>query len=220
MSLEDDEKQVPATSDATEPQTTPPKSQQSQQKSDDEITPDRYRGLQRIVAKRDDEIAKLKEAVEKMSEALEEQKLQANSSASEKEKLAKQLEENTKALVAAQAEQAKAAKKLTQQSIVLKEFPDLAPLVDYIPVTEDDVAFRTAAQGFKAALENYIAAGVKQKLSGASPKADAQSQAMIPDGEEERLWSIIERTAGVAGKETEYREANDKLQALLMQKQS
>lgn len=86
-------------------------------------------------------------------------------------------------------------------------------------MAEDEEGFRTNAKSFRTALESYISQGVKQKLSGATPPVNTKSQQMVPEGELDRLWDEVERTAGVTGQEKAYREANEKLQALLAAKQ-
>lgn len=126
MADQDNEKVEETTPPETQ-ETTPPKSQQSSKSSDEEITPERYKGLQKVVAKRDAEILALKEKLDTLAESQEEIRTKTSSTEAEKAKLAKDLADAQALLSTAQAEQAKASKKLAQQTIVLKEFPDLSP---------------------------------------------------------------------------------------------
>jgi len=214
----DDENEEKVTVPAKEPTPTPPQ-QSSKSSSDEEITPERYKGLQKVVAKRDAELLDQKAKLDKLAEDLEELRSQTSSSEATKTKLAKDLADAQASLSIAQAEQARATKRLAQQSIVLKQFPELAPLAEFIPAAESDEDFVKNANALKASLEAYVSQGVKIKLSGAVPPLTQKGNEMAPDGEEDRLWSEINRTAGIPGLEKEYREANDKLQALLVAKQ-
>jgi hypothetical protein len=216
---QDDEKKEEVTVPAKEPTPTPPQ-QSSKSSSDEEITPERYKGLQKVVAKRDAELLDQKAKLDKLAEDLEELRSQTSSSEAAKTKLAKDLADAQASLSTAQAEQGRATKRLAQQTIVLKQFPELAPLAEFIPAAESDEDFVKNANALKASLEAYVSQGVKTKLSGAVPPLTQKSNEMVPDGEEDRLWNEINRTAGMPGLEKEYREANDKLQALLSAKQS
>jgi len=206
--------------EATPPEEKTPKPPQQPGKpsNDEEITPERYKGLQKVVAKRDAEIDALKLKLEELSTTQEEVRLKGATTEAEKAKLAKDLEDARKLLETATAEQQRATKKLAQQTIVLKQFPDLAPLAEFIPPADDDETFVKNAKSLTESLDAYIEARVKSKLSGAVPPVQPRSQDQLPDGEEDRLWAEVSRYAGVPGKEREFREANIKLQALLAAK--
>lgn len=183
------------------------------------VSKESYQGLQRVVAKRDADIETLKQTLEDVTTQLEEMKTNTSSVSAEKDKLEKSIADAQALLNETTAERDKLNKQLEQQGVIMQEFPDLAPLAEYIPGAEDTEAYRESAKKFQEALKGYVKEGVKQTLSGSSPPAPGDGQETVDEAEEEALWKIVFATSGVPGREKEFAEANDKLQRILASKE-
>lgn len=181
------------------------------------VTEESYRGLQKVVAKRDTTITELTGKIETLAAELEELKANSATTTSQVDTLNQTLEDANTALQEAQAERDKLSKQLERQKIVMEEFPELANFTDYIQPSDDPDEYRQSAKTFKESLEAYAEEKVKGVLKGSQTTVtDTREEAST--AEEDSLWEIIYRTAGVRGKEAEYEEANKKLTALLESK--
>jgi hypothetical protein len=181
------------------------------------VTEESYQGLQRVVSKKDKELEDLKARQEQLATELEELKANSKSSEEKTGDLETKLQESQKSLEAAEAERGKLNTQLTQQGIVMSEFPELAPLAGFIPIAEDEEGFRENAKSFQEAIGTYTKQAVKNTLSGAAPPSGdgGLNNEMLTTAEEDKLWDEVYLYAGVPGKEKEYAEANQRLQEVL-----
>lgn len=240
MSKQDDEKTVPdsdgttsttataSTGDqTTSTSTTAPTQGKTQESADNKpsndgppkgyVTEESYQGLQRVVSKKDTEIESLQSKLDTLSTQLEELKTNSNQLSGTKSNLENQLQEATTQLDALKADRDKLDIQLRQQGIVMKEFPALAAVAQYIPKADDDEKFRENAKQFAEAMNLFVDNGVKTVISG-SVTPQPQSDDTAPETEEDRLWDEVYALAGVRGKEKEYNEAYNRLQQVLESK--
>lgn len=199
---------------------TPPQQPAEPKDDKDEITPQRYKGLQKVVAKKDQQILELQDSVQALSDELEELKVNSASTQTAKSTAEQKVQELQSQLDNLTAERDEVNKQLTQQGIIMKDFPQLAQLAKFIPPAEDEEGFKTNAKEFAEALKGFVDKGVVETLEGASPPSPSTEEEAPTSSEEDRLWSIVYSTSGVPGKEAEYEEANEKLQKILAAKQS
>lgn len=168
---------------------------------------ERYTGLQKTVAKKDDQITKLQERIDQLIADLEE--LRTNASSTEKDKTtletsAKQLQDQMATLT---SERDGLKKQLAQQQIIISKFPHLAHLAKYIPPADTDEAYIENATNFAADLKAAIDSGVKDLLKGASPPQPPDDRKPPTEDQEEVAYRKMVKLAGVIGKEDEYETA-------------
>ena len=174
----------------------------------------RYTGLQKVVSKRETALATQRKKLDKLVADKEEADAQSSTSSKTASDLEGDLKEAKEKLAEIQGERDTLDKQLLQQGIVMKDFPTISGLADYIPPAEDEEQFRTNAKNFKAALDAYVEKGVDQALKGASPPGPTDTDEVPAESEVDQLYTTMYATAGVEGKEKEYKEARDKLDRL------
>lgn len=225
---QDDEKDLPETPEEETPE--PEVKEPAPQKSADDkpssdgppkgyVTEESYQGLQRVVAKKDKELEDLKSKMETLSTSLEELKTNSNQLTGTKGELEKQLQEAQSKLDEIQTDRDTLDIQLRQQGIVMKEFPNLAAVAQYIPSADDDDKFRENAKNFAEAMGVFVKSGVQNVMSG-SVTPQPQSDDTVTETEEDRLWDEVYSLAGVRGKEKEYNEAYNRLQQVLEAKKT
>jgi hypothetical protein len=217
---DDDGKKVttPEEEPVIEPQatdTTPQQTAVTQDSDEDKITPERYKGIQKVVAKKDVEIGKLQTSVTELSEQLEELKATTGNTEQAKSDAEKKMADIQDQLTGLQSERENLNQKLTQQGIVMKEFPSLAPLAEYIPVANDEDGFRDNAKQFSEALNAFVDQGVDAKLAGASLPSPKGEDEIPTENEVDKAYDKVVNLAGVLGKEAEYEDAFQKHADLL-----
>ncbi len=171
-----------------------------------------YKGLQKVVAKKDAEIVKATERLDTLTAQFETLKNTSTLTAADKAKIEKELGEITTAKDGLETDRDDLKKKLSQSEIIMKEFSALSPLVDYIPAADDDDEFRENAKKFQESLGSYTKEAVGEVLEGATLiQPEGKEDAATSASREEELWAIITKTAGFEGKEEEFNKANDEL---------
>lgn len=175
-----------------------------------------YKGLQKVVARKDREVNELTDKLENLSSQLEELKTTSQSSQSAKSDLEKQLGELQSTLESLKTEKDDLNNKLAQSSLVMEKFPEIAPLAAFIPSGNSIEEFEQNAQAFKERIDDYTSAKAKGLLQGASPTSTKSSEdGMVTENELDKLWDQVYSLAGIPGKEKEYEEANSKLQSII-----
>lgn len=196
--------------DDKEPTLTDPSdtkdTKEQQSTSSGEDWESRYKGQQRVMAKKDAQLQKLQEQLDTLNTRIEELLPTVDKSTKEKEAL-----QATKTTLEEQLEEAKqdanaVKQQLAQTEIIMQEFPDLATVAKYIPPSEDDDTYRKNAKAFSEAVQGLLDENVKDVLSGSSPGQPAGNEGMATSAEEDALWSKLMACAGVLGKEQEYEE--------------
>lgn len=175
-----------------------------------------YAGLQKASQKKAEENAKqiteLTTRLETLTTELEALKLEKGVSESSKETIEKAKQALEAQLGEMQVSQQRVERQLSQQTIVLKEFPVLAPLAEYIPHANTDDEFRTSAKNFQTALEAYVKQEVRTTLEGSGPtlgSGDDKRQAR--QSTIDTQWDTVNKLAGVPGKEADYNKEYAKL---------
>jgi len=179
---------------------------------------ERYKGLQAASEKKSKTLEKeLQDAKTKLEKALEDLET-ARSSGTQASSTADQLTKDLQALKtqvdALSAEKSQLATKISRQNIVISEFPNLLPLIDYIPGSDTDEGFREAAKKFSETFEDMFKQRTDQ-LVNTSTKPPPSVKNPPSQAEVDRIWDVIYATAGISGKEKEYNEARLKLQGIL-----
>jgi len=221
----DPEKDNPTPEEELEEKQDAEATDKDNQQSDDDSAANvdweaRYKGLQRATEKKRNELeqqlAKANKDLESTVTELETIKGDTGSLESKQVEALKAKEELENQLQTLSADKEALEKQLNQQSIVMSEFPQLAPLAKFIPAAADEEAFRQSASEFQSALSQYIDKGVDDSLKGASPTFDTGSDEKLADDSElDKAWQTIYKYGGIAGHEEEVEAAN----ALIRQNQ-
>jgi len=179
-----------------------------------------YKGLQKVVAKKDTEITEATQRLATLTEQFETLKNTSTLSAAEKAKIEGELGEAKTSLDGLTTENVGLKQKLSQSEIIMKDFSALAPLAEYIPASDDDKTFRENAEKFAASLGNYTKQEVTKVIDGAITTQPVSTEEVSTStvSREDELWAEVGRTAGVEGLEKEYAAANDELQTILSAK--
>lgn len=107
------------------------------------------------------------------------------------------------------AEKDRLATQQRQQTLVLKQFPQLAPFTMFIPSADTDEAYLENAKAFAETLKGYIDLGARAIVSGAVPPAPTPGPTTVQTSAEDLAWTKVASLAGVPGKEVEYEAALD-----------
>lgn len=170
-----------------------------------------YKGLQTVIAKRDATIKDKDTLIAELTAKLAEAEANHGSAVSEKTSLTQKLTESTDKVTNLEKTVADLEKKLNYQNIVMKDFPDLAPAIDFLPRMDSEEEFREKAKELRATLKQYVGNEVKQVISGASPPLSGDGEGSTLGGDElDKLYREAVRLAGVPGKEQEYEAAYQK----------
>ena len=205
----------------TQDSATDDKSQQSDVDtgSDQDIDwEERYKGLQRATEKKrlqlEGDLEKANQNLAATTQMLEE----AKGDGSVLDKQRKDAEDAKAKLddevAKLQREHDELQKQVNQQDIVMREFPQLAPVAKYIPVADDDDDFRKGAEDFSKAIESMVGKSVEKKLDGSSPTFEEGADEELESSDElDQAWADVYQFAGVKGKEKEYQDAFAKIQS-------
>jgi len=217
----DDNKLTGTTETPSEGDTTSGGSETQPKPKDDKPSPKtfteaQYKGLQAVIAKRDVTIAKLTNEKAELETQKAEAEANHGSAVTEKTNLSSKLTESTKEVANFKKQVAALNKKVKFQGIIMKDFPELAPVSTLIPEVETEEEFRAKAKEVQAALSNYVDKGVQDILKGGSPPLGSTNEDNTPLGENalDKAWDEATALAGITGKEAEYEKAYKKYQKL------
>ncbi|MCJ7761627.1 hypothetical protein MUP59_10900 [Candidatus Bathyarchaeota archaeon] len=189
----------------TTPTTT---STQSQQSVDWEA---RYVGLQKASEKKRTQLeTSVSDAQKKLDDAvaqLEELKTSSTDLSKVKDEAEQAKTKLETDLQALRVERDNLTKQIAMKDLVIKEFPDLVPLIGFLPAADNEEQLRQYAGSFSSALKTYVEKGVKTALEGSSPASTGGTTTLPTSDEGDRLYDAVKRVAGVPGKEKEFREA-------------
>ena len=166
-----------------------------------------YTSLQRVLNKRDEELGTLRGQLEQALEAVEELKSNQSSSEKAQEQAAEKLRELQEQLDAAETDRSKLQKQVSQQGILLEEFPDLAPFAEYIPSSDDEEGYKANAKNFSEALEAFVEKKVQSTLDGSAPPPPDGNRESPNQAKIDRAYDKAMKLAGIPGKESEYEKA-------------
>jgi hypothetical protein len=122
-------------------------------------------------------------------------------------------------ILAVQTERDKLRIDLEKQTVLLKEYPQLADLAQYLPASNSIDEFRIGAKTFSAVLDKIVADKVKQAMAGSTPPVQrTQVDHMATEADEDKLYRLVTSLAGIPGKEREYEDARQKWVTLLNSK--
>lgn len=205
------------------PATPAAASDENQPKSDGKKTYSEieYKGLQAVIAKRDTTIlnltTELADTKAKLTEALENQATTVN----EKTSLDAKFTDTQTKLTAIESEKNALQKIVSEQKIIMQEFPDLAPAYSFIPKAETEEEFREKAKELRSTLKQLVNNGVQTILTGSSPSTNMTGSELTPLGgdDEDKAYRLVAALAGRPGKEKEFEEANERYQKILAVRQ-
>lgn len=179
-----------------------------------------YAGLQKSAQKKSEEQAKqladMATRLETLTTELEGTKLDKSTTESEKARIDAAKRELETQLGELQVNHQKTARQLSQQTIVLSEFPQLAPLAGFIPSADTEEDFRKNAKDFSKALDAYVKKGVSAALEGSAPPVSGGTQKIgSSESAVDAAWKKVYALAGQPGKEQQYDEAYKELLELI-----
>lgn len=97
---------------------------------------------------------------------------------------------------------------LRQQTLILRDYPQLAQFTAFIPSADTDEAYIANAKAFAETLKSYVDVGVKSVVSGGTPPAPpVTTPPPNSASQEDIIWDKVSRLAGVPGKEAEFETA-------------
>jgi DNA repair exonuclease SbcCD ATPase subunit len=176
-----------------------------------------YQGLQKVVSKKDTTITKLSSQIEDLSTQLEALKNESGTTAKAKADAENALQAARTSLEEITSERDTLQSQLDRQKLINDEFSELGPMAKYVPEGETLEEFQANAKAFLEDLNSRTSTQVQQTLAGSSPDTPAGEgdDIVFDQNEADRLWDLVEQTAGVVGKEKEFNEANAALQKLM-----
>ncbi len=205
---------------AADDSTTDDNSQQSDDDAGDDDDRDweaSYKGLQRASEKKRNELesqlAKAKTNLESTTTELEEAKSDSGSLETKQKEAAEAKEKLENEVQTLQDEHGALEKKIKQQTIVMSEFPHLAPVAKFIPIANDEEGYRKGAEELSTAINTMIDDGVKTSLDGSSAtfKTGEEEEITDSDNELDEAWDTVYATAGNPEKLEEYNKAFAKI---------
>jgi len=170
----------------------------------------RYKGLQKVMAKKDQQLVDLQARLDTLATQMEELRPQVDQSSRQARELEESKGSLEKELEKAKAEAQMAKQRLAQSTIIMKEFPQLNELTEYIPQSDDEDVFRESAKALDAKVKMIVDAQIKRLMAGATAPQPSGKQSIESSAEADRLWDELMRVAGVPGKEREYADLNSK----------
>ena len=166
-----------------------------------------YKGMQKVANNKEAELKATREQIDKLAAQIEELKADATVKESAKTDLDKLFKETQDNFTSLQKDKDELDQQLVRQNIVMSDYPDLVPLADYIPVSDDADKFKENAKEFAEAIQGFVNTGVKSALKGSSPKQEPGTDEVVSSDEKNKLWETAAALAGIKGKEKEYEEA-------------
>lgn len=178
-----------------------------------------YRGLQAVIAKRDNEVKSLKDTILSLETKLGEANSTVTTTTNDKTTLGTQLNVAEQKVANLEKELAAAKKTLSFRDIIMKDFSDIASAASFIPETETEEEFRQKATEFRATLTNLVGGQVKNVLGGSSVPVSNPDTTLGGDDEDKAYREVV-ALAGRAGKEVEYKAAYERYQRILQAKKT
>lgn len=217
--LENQDDLAPESDQVTDTEDTQQSSETTEGKSPKENWEARYKGLQKVVAKKDQDIESLQQQIDKFASELEELRNTSGSLEVDKKALAGKLEEIQNQFNQTQQERDRLQSQLERQNIIVKSFPDIAPLADFIPPADSLEQFEANAKNLQEAVQQMVEQRTTEVIKGGTPTLPRETgEEMTSTSQEDKLWSEVYRLAGVPGKEQEYEEKRQLLVNLMQSK--
>ncbi len=163
-----------------------------------------YKGLQKVVSRKEKAAQSLKAKYDKLSEQHEAQKTKSGAADTATSDLEKQLKEAKTELDDLTSERDKLNNQLSQTNLVMEKFPEIAPLAQYIPTADTIEDFEKNAKKFAEDVGAQIETGVDKKLEGASPDAPPGEEGLDTENEKDKLWDELNELGRDPEKNTEY----------------
>lgn len=163
-----------------------------------------YEGLQKVVGRKDREAATLRKKLEKQTEDFEDQKATSSTAATSQKDLEKQLKETKDQLGDLETERDQLNNQLSQSTLVMEKFPEIAKLAQYIPPGDTAEDFEANAKKFAEDVGLHVEAGVDKKLEGASPPAPPGEEGIVTQNELDTLYDELSELGKDPAKNAEY----------------
>lgn len=163
-----------------------------------------YLGLQKVVNRKDKEVGVLKTKFDKLSEQFEDQKAKSGAADTAQGDLEKQLGEAKTQLTDLESERDQLNNQLSQSSLIMEKYPEIASLAQYIPAADDSDGFEANAKKFAEDIGAFVETGVDEKLKGASPPAPPGEEGTDTQNEKDKLWDELMVLSKDPAKSAEY----------------
>lgn len=183
----------------------------------------RYKGLQTSSDRRISELTNLNQALQSKYDTLAAQFEDAQRQLGEVS-TAKSTLETTHSELRGQLEQATAErerlkKTQDQQSLLLRNYPQIAPFLSFIPTADSDEKYLENAKAFAETMQSFVSTGVTATLQNAVPPAPPPKNPVPPQEDEgDRLYREAVALAGDPDKVREYEGAMQKWIAFTQKK--
>jgi chromosome segregation ATPase len=181
-----------------------PPDETDQDDDDDRDWQASYKGLQKVVSRKEKAAESLKKKYDKLSEQHESQKAKSGAADTAQSDLEKQLKEAKTELDTLTSERDKLNNQLSQTNLVMEKFPEIAPLAQYIPTADTIEDFEKNAKKFAEDVGAQIETGVDKKLEGASPGAPPGEEGLDTENEKDKLWDELNELGRDPEKNAEY----------------
>lgn len=174
-----------------------------------------YKGLQRTVNERNEEIKRLKGENQSLNQEIEDLKESMEKGDIVRADLQKSIRETNERIEALETENQQAKKEAMKNRVLMEKFPDLQHLKEYIPDADTEEDFVENASAFKEKLGKQVDSEVTRELEGSTPPVDGDDNGVPSQEEVDQLYDKAMSLAGLSGKQEEYDAAYDKYLAAL-----
>ena len=179
-----------------------------------------YKGLQRTVAKKDKELADLKEANKALAEEMDGLKDQLSSGDKIRIDLQKRFKETSDRIAALETENEQSKTDAMQNRVIAAEFPGLARLKEFIPSASTEDEYRENCKALAGALGEEVTKTLDHELNSSTPPVEDDDVKPVSQAQIDKYYAAAMKLAGVEGKEEEYESALGKyMKALQTQKE-
>jgi hypothetical protein len=176
---------------------------------DETISMDTYKGLQRTLALRDKTIKDEQGKTEALQVKLDETVAGMDSSEIVRSELQKNYRDAVKRIAALESENTDSKKKAMKNSVIAKDYANLAKFVEYIPDADTEEDFAENCKAFKKLLGDKVNQELDAELDGTTTVVDDESE-QVSQAAIDKLFDKAMSLAGIDGKEKEYDNAMEK----------
>jgi len=173
----------------------------------DTVSVDMYKGLQRTLARREKEVEAQKLAAEKARKELDDFQASLNADEAVRATLVNNLQDALKRVSALENENKQSKVEAMQSDIILKDFPSLARMKDYIPSAETEEEYRKNCEQFADVLGDNVTKALDEELTNTTLPVEDE-EPTISQAHLDKLYAKAMAHA-LPGQEKEFNKAMD-----------
>ena len=209
----DDENEKPDEDESEDADADDADADEDEDSSDDLISMDAYKGLQRTLNKANSALKKAQDDADAKQTEFDEYKTTLDSSDIVMRDLQKSLIDANKRVTALEEENDTNKVEAMQSDVILNDFPALARFKEYIPSADSKDEFTKNATAFAELLGEKVTKALDEELEGSTVSADEE----VTGPTQVQLDKSFDKTMALAvpGKEKEYEKAMADYMALL-----